>query len=249
MRRAFHFLFSIYGFIVFLAMMLLIFPFVIIASFFGRIRGGNAIYFLCRIWSQTVLFLWGIRHRNIYESLHHPDHPVIYVFNHTSYLDIPLLLVAVKRRVRVLGKAELSKIPVFGFIYRNAAVTVDRSNDDARRKSVLVLMSIISKNISIMLAPEGTFNATGKPLAPFFSGAFRISVDTQTSIRPVVFLDAFDRLNPRSIFLLNPGKSRAVFLPECSGTDPDELKARVYNLMEDCIIRYHAPWVKGGVHA
>jgi 1-acyl-sn-glycerol-3-phosphate acyltransferase len=48
--RPVQWLYSIYAFILFVAIMLVIFPFVIIASFLGRIRGGNIILALCRLW-------------------------------------------------------------------------------------------------------------------------------------------------------------------------------------------------------
>ncbi|MGR9861211.1 1-acyl-sn-glycerol-3-phosphate acyltransferase, partial [Escherichia coli] len=74
------------------------------------------------------------------------------------------------------------KIPIFGWIYRAAVILVDRSNTQARAKSVRALKAAIKKNISIIIIPEGTFNETKKPLKSFFDGAFRIAVESQTPI-------------------------------------------------------------------
>jgi 1-acyl-sn-glycerol-3-phosphate acyltransferase len=243
-------IFSIYAFAVFLLVMFLIFPFIIIASFFGRVSGGNFIYLLCRFWADTCLLLWGIRHKNLYEAPHDPSRSCIFVFNHISYMDIPILMAAFRHQhIRVLGKAEMAKIPIFGFIYKNAVVTVDRSDAAHRAKSVMILKSVIRKNISVVIAPEGTFNTSHQPLKEFYDGAFKIAIETQTPIKPVLFLDAYDRLNYKSIFSLTPGKSRAVYLEEIkveglTKADATALKQQVYNVMEAALIKYKASWIQ-----
>ncbi len=246
MRKFFGIIFSMYAFTVFIAVMLLIFPFVIIASFFGKIKGGNMIYSLCRIWADVVMFLWGMYHKNIFEAPKVKDHAVIFVFNHISYIDIPIMMKALRKDpMRVLAKAEMAKVPIFGYIYRKATVMVDRASDEARARSVDQLKKILAKNISVVISPEGTFNMTYKPLKEFYNGAFKIAVEMQIPIQPILFLDAYDRLNYHSIFSLTPGKSRAVFLPEIKpGNDVPVLKQKVYDAMEDGLLRYKASWVK-----
>lgn len=246
MKKIACFIFSIYGFMVFVTIMLLLFPFIFIASLFGRVKGGNMIYSICRVWADIVLCLWGIRHRNIFEAPKAKDHAVIFVFNHISYIDIPFMMKAFRHKpIRILAKAEMAKIPIFGFIYRKATVMVDRECDAGRTKSVQQLKRILSKNIAVVIAPEGTFNMTHKPLKEFYNGAFKIAVETNTAIQPVLFLDAYDRLNYNSIFSLNPGKSRAVFLPEIApGSDALVLKQKVFYEMEKGLIRYKVSWVK-----
>lgn len=242
--------FSIYAFLLFVAVMLLVFPFAVIASFFGRIKGGNMIYTLCRIWAESLLPMWGIFHKNIYETPHDVNRQYVFVFNHISYMDIPVLLKSLGgQHIRVLGKAEMANIPVFGFFYRNTAVMVDRGNPQKRAKSVMQLKAVIRKNISIVIAPEGTFNMTDAPLKNFYDGAFRIAIETQTPIKPVLFLDTNDRLNHKNIFSLTPGRSRAVFLEEINVDgltveDVPSLKKKVYDLMAEKLIFYKAGWIK-----
>lgn len=244
-KKVIKFLFSIYGFAVFIALMFLLFPFILLASFAGKVRGGNIIYRICRLWADIAFACWGITHKNIYEAAVTRDHPVIYVFNHTSYMDIPVLMKAFRpQAIRVLGKAEMAAVPVFGFIYKEATVMVDRKSDEGRAQSVRELKEVLAKNISVVIAPEGTFNMTGKPLKEFYNGAFNIAVETNTPVQPVLFLDAFDRLSYKSIFSLTPGRSRAVFLPGIMpGKDPLELKQKVYREMENALIRYKASWI------
>lgn len=242
--------YTIYAFIVFMAFLLLIFPFTVVASFFGKIKGGNFIYKLCGYWTDFVLFMIGIRHRNIYESPHDTSRQYVFVFNHISFLDAPLFLKSIpNHRFRVLGKAEMAKIPLFGFIYRNVVVMVERDKANKRARSVDQLISILKKGFSIIIAPEGTFNLTDKPLKEFYDGAFKIAIETQIPIKPIILLDAFDRLHYNSIFSLSPGKSRAVYLEEVSADgltleDVEFLKAKVYKMMEDGLIKYKASWIK-----
>ncbi len=165
-------------------------------------------------------------------------------------MDIPVILVALRNRhVRILGKAAMGKIPVFGFFYRRAVVMVDRSNAVARKKSMDRMKAIIRKNISIVVAPEGTFNETGKPLKEFYNGAFKLALEMQVPIQPIVLLDCFSRLNPQSIFSVNPGRSRAIFLPQINivshnTNDVEALKQTAYKAMEAELIRNKAAWIR-----
>lgn len=243
-------LFSIYGLLVFIACMLLLFPLIVVASFFGKVKGGNFIYKLCQLWADVAFTLWAIRHKNYFEAPHNVDKQFVFVFNHISYMDIPVLMKVIrKQHFRILGKQEMAKVPLFGFIYKNSVVMVDRLNRQKRAESIRQLKSVINKNISVVIAPEGTFNMTNKPLKEFFDGAFRVAIETQTPIKPILFLDTFDRMNYHSVFSLNPGKSRAVFLDEVSVEgltlkDVRALKEKVYILMEERLLFYKSSWIK-----
>jgi 1-acyl-sn-glycerol-3-phosphate acyltransferase len=156
--------------------------------------------------------------------------------------------------VRILGKAEMNKIPVFGSIYKRGTVSVDRDSPEARARSVKKLIGFIKKGISVFICPEGTFNMTHKPLKSFYDGAFRIAIETQKPIRPVVFPDTYDRLNYASIFSLNPGKCRGIYLcqtPTKGMTlkDVPQLKAKIFVQMEEALIRYGAGWIGEKVEA
>ncbi len=229
--------------------MLVFFPVFLVASFFGKVKGGNIIYNTCKVWADICFFLIGILHKNIYEKPHDVSQQYIFVSNHISYIDIPVMMKAIrKQQFRALGKAELGKIPVFGFIFKHAAVSVDRKSAVHRARSVSILKSIIKKKISVFIFPEGTFNETHEPLKDFYNGAFKIAIETQTPIKPILFLDTYDRLNYKSLFSLNSGRSRAIFLEETSTKnltldDVAVLKQKVYKQMKEALIRYNASWI------
>lgn len=246
--KPFRWLYNIYALLVFVAIMLLIFPFVVAASFLGRIRGGNIIFKLCSFWADLWFLLIFINTKRIYEVPHDRSRQYVFVSNHISYLDSAVLVKAFRQPVRALGKSEMSAVPIFGFIYRNAIVTVNRVNAEERAKSIRILKSIIKKGISIMVFPEGTFNETGKPLKEFYDGAFRIAVEMQTPIKPVLFLDTYDRMHYRSLFSLTPGRSRILYMDEIPVTgytsaDIAQLKQKVFDAMEAKLIEYGGTWI------
>lgn len=240
--------YSLYAIVLFVVIMLLIFPFVVIASFFGRIEGGNMIFWLCRVWGDIWFPLIGIYHKRIYEAPHDKTKPYIFVTNHISYLDSAVLVKAYRQPLRPLGKVEVSKVPVFGFIYRNAIVTVDRSNTIDRASSLRVLRSILSKGISVLVFPEGTFNTTHQPLKDFYDGAFRLAIEMQTPIKPVLFLDTYSRMPYTRLLTMTPGRSRILYMEEVPVkglvmADLPALKQQVYTLMERKLIEYKAAWI------
>jgi 1-acyl-sn-glycerol-3-phosphate acyltransferase len=241
------FIYSIYALIVFVAIMLLIFPFAVIASARGKIKGGNMILLLCRIWADTWFPLVFIYQKRMYEAPHDKSRPYIFVSNHISYIDAPIIASVFRQPLRPLGKVESSRIPIFGYIYKNAIVTVDRSSAINRAESVRILKSVLSKGISVLVFPEGTFNMGITPLKDFFDGAFRIAIETQTPIKPVIILDAYRRLPFESLFLLSPGISRSVYLEEIpvAGYTLDDigrLKQEVYSIMEKKMMDYKVAW-------
>lgn len=242
-------IYNLYALILFVAIMLLIFPFVALASTFGRIRGGNLVFRLCSLWADSWFPLIFIFHKKIYETPHDRSRPYIFVSNHISYLDSAVLVKAYRQPVRPLGKVEMAKVPVFGFIYRNAIVTVDRSSAENRARSIRVLTSLIRKGISVMVFPEGTFNMTHRPLKEFYDGAFRVAIETQTPIKPVLFLDTYDRMHYGHIFSITPGRSRIVYLEPIAVdgfglSDTTKLKQLVYDKMEAALLRYRASWIE-----
>jgi 1-acyl-sn-glycerol-3-phosphate acyltransferase len=242
------YIYASYAMILFLIILLLVTPFVIIVSLFGKIKGGNAVMKIAHGWADVWLFLLGIYHVRVVEQELKKDQSYVFVSNHNSYMDIPQMLKAIRQPLRILGKAEMGKVPVFGIIYNAAVVPVVRGSAEARARSVMVLKSVLNKNISVYIAPEGTFNMTDQPLISFYDGAFRLAIETQTPIKPMLFLDAVDRMHWRSIFAFTPGKLRTVYLEEVSTEgytpyDVDTLKQKVYDLMERKLIEYKASWL------
>ncbi len=244
MKRIFSTVFSLYGLILFVAIMMIAFPFILLCLLFGKVKGGNYIYKVCNYWSQIWYFFVGIQHVEIVESPVDTSKQYIFIANHISYLDIPATVLSVRQAYRVLGKQEMVKYPVFGWIYRAAVILVDRSNAAARAKSVRELHAALKRGISIFIFPEGTFNETDKPLKSFYDGAFRLAIQTKTPIKPLIFLDTDHLLNQYNLFSLKSGKNRVVYLPEIAVDqyeikDVNRLKELAFSQMEAALVKYH----------
>ena len=243
--RMLQWVYCVYALLMFIVIMLIAFPFIMLSLLWGQIQGGNMIYQICRAWAYTWYFFVGVRHIEVYEAPHDRNQQYIFVANHISYMDIPPIVLIAHQPMRILGKSEMVKIPIFGWIYRAAVILVDRRDPDTRSRSVRALKSALKKHISIFIFPEGTFNETGEPLKDFFDGAFRIAVETQTPIKPVLLVDTLDRLHYRGLFELTPGISRVVYLAEIpveglAFKDIPALKQEVYNAMDKGLRRYRS---------
>jgi 1-acyl-sn-glycerol-3-phosphate acyltransferase len=241
-RRFIQIIYCIYAVICFIIIMFLVLPFVIIFSLFG-IKGGNLVYKVCNIWGRIWYACIGVQHKEIYETPHDKHSQYIFVANHTSYMDIPAAIRCTHQPIRVLGKSETSKIPVFGWIYRAAVILVERDSTEKRARSVRALKAALRRGISIFIFPEGTFNETNKPLKEFYDGAFRVAIETQTPIKPLLFIDTLDRMHWRGIFELTPGRSAVVFMKEIPVHDYtmkqlSQLKQYVHDVMDEGLRRY-----------
>lgn len=231
-------LYIFWVFIVFTLFMIILLPGIILPFFFGN-RGGVVGYFFLTLWSWIFSLLTFIRYypsgrENIVKGKSY-----IYVSNHTSFLDIPGICITISGQFRPLAKKELKKIPVFGWIAQTAAVIVDRSSPESRKKSIDRLKFLLRQGVSILIFAEGTQNRTNELLQPFKDGAFRIAVDTQQPILPMVVIGA-GRLMPPGTINLRPGKVKVVVGQEIltaglSTQDIPELKQKTFKAMQDLI--------------
>ena len=252
MPKLLRILYALYALLLFVVFTIPVFIWALLMLPFGKIRGGNLIYRACTLWGDAWFFLLFLRHKNIFEQPLQRDRSYIFVANHISYMDTPTIVKAIRQPVRPLGKVEITKVPLFGFIYKNVIVTVDRSSVANRVKSVQVLKSVLRKGVSVLVFPEGTFNTTGKPLADFYDGAFRIAIETGRPIKPVLFLDGYDRMHYDSVFSFNPGRNRCIFLEEIKTegltlNDVRQLKETVRQVMWEKLVAYKASWIQEAI--
>ena len=205
-------------------------------------------YDLFKVFGGIWLILIGIQHKTNYESAPNKDQQYIFVANHIAYLDAVITILSVKHHFRPIGKAELLKVPIFGFIYKFCVVTVNRSSAEDRARSLDDLRKVLKRGISIFVFPEGTFNMANGPIKEFYDGAFKLSIETGKWIQPILFLDAYDRMNYKHFFTLTPGKSRSVYIDPINPADfPNadfkELKQIVAERMSKKLIAYKASWI------
>jgi 1-acyl-sn-glycerol-3-phosphate acyltransferase len=148
----------------------------------------------------------------------------VYMSNHQSHLDIPILYATLPSpTIRMLGKTELFKIPVWGQSLRAAEfVEVDRSNHVRAVRSIQRAAELIRDGVSIWIAPEGTRSRDGR-IGALKKGGFHLAKDTHTPIVPVAIRGTIDVL-PRGTRVMNTGKSVDVTIGAPIAVDGRELR-------------------------
>lgn len=213
----------------------------IVGPFLLGQRFGSIGYFFLYLWSWTFSQLTFIRYKFYGRENFKKGQSYIYVSNHTSFLDLPGIRMIIPGQFRPLAKKELLKIPVFGWIAQAATIIVDRSSHDSRKKSIDKLKLFLKQGISILIFAEGTQNRTKEVLQPFHDGAFRIAVDTQQPILPMVVIGA-GKLMPPSTVNLRPGTIRIYVGQQIEtqglGTaDVSALKQQTFDAMKNLILQ------------
>lgn len=230
-------LFLIWSFIVFVSAMILVLPFIIICS--ALLKGKTAqdtIFLFLKIWGYLFCALCFFRVRSQDPHLYDSEQAYIYVCNHNSYLDAIAVVLAIPGSFKPLGKIEMVRVPVFGFIYRRVVVMIDRASKESRARSVDELKNDLKAGQSILIFPEGTMNRGKQPLTDFYDGAFRLAIEMQTPIAPLAIINArnlFPRNNP---FAARPGTITCIFDAPVPVTgliadDVETLKATVFEKM------------------
>lgn len=163
---------------------------------------------LARIWARFILIGMGLPTK--IEYLQKPERNKSYMFigNHTSMLDIMLMLVTVKNPFVFVGKAELAKIPLFGFFYKRTCILVDRSSAKSRQAVFLRAQRRLKQGLSICIFPEGLVPEEHIILDEFKDGAFRLAINHKTPIVPITFADNKKRFS-YTFFSGGPGVLRA----------------------------------------
>ena len=234
--------YTAYVIITFTVSILAAFPFFVLLSLGDSAAGRKAIYTIIKIWAEGWMFCIGMPVSRIGPRA--PAGKYVVVANHISYMDTLAIFPAIPGYFRALGKKEISRIPVVGFIYKQIVIMVDRSSVHSRARSMHLMWRVLHREGNIIVFPEGTFNETpDKVLLPFYDGAFRLAINTQTAIFPMIFPDTVFRWNFTGWWKLWPGPNRVVYLSPVpvvglTMADLPALKQQVYDLMAAELRKY-----------
>lgn len=144
---------------------------------------------IARFWAKFIMIGMGFPWKVEHEQIPNPKHSYMFVANHTSLTDIMLMLVTVKNPFVFVGKAELDKIPIFGFIYKRSCILVDRSNSESRRAVFESAQRRLNQGLSVCIFPEGGVPDESIELDTFKDGAFRLAIEHKIPIVPLTFAD------------------------------------------------------------
>lgn len=190
---------------------LLLFPFLFISIL--REEWYPVFFKLARFWAYIILFGMGFIPIIKKGVQFKKGESYMIVANHTSMIDIMLMLFITKDPVVFVGKKELSKIPLFGFIYKRTCILVDRNNSQSRRAVFNSAQQKINLGYSICIFPEGGVPSDESiVLDDFKDGAFRLAIEHKIPIAPVTFHDN-KKLFSYTFFSGGPGKMRVMLHP------------------------------------
>ena len=227
-------LYRIWFYILVLVPIILLFPF-ILATILSE-KPYPLFFKIARLWSKIILIGMGFNYSIEGDEVFEDGKSYMLVANHTSMTDIMMMLIAVKNHPFVfVGKKELAKIPIFGFIYKRVCILVDRSNSKSRYQVFERAQKRIHQGLSICIFPEGGVPEEHIVLDEFKDGAFRIAIEHGLPIVPMVFFDNKKRFS-YTFFSGTPGKMRAKIYPiiETKGKtleDRNALKQQVRDII------------------
>lgn len=231
--------YTIWVFVVFTVSMIILLPGIIIPFLLGERSSWLGNKFL-RIWASIFDKLTGIRYRLIGKEFIEKNRSYIFVSNHTSFLDIPGVRLMIPGEFKPLAKKELGKIPILGLIIKSACIMLDRGDQNSRKKSISKLVEVLKRGTSPLIFAEGTQNRTKELLQPFKDGAFRIAIDTQTDILPMVVIGASKLMYPGDLLISSPGVISVVAGKPISvkefGNDLAGLKQHTFEVMTNMML-------------
>ena len=187
------------------------------------------LYRSCMWGAWTGVRLAGVRVQTIGLDKIDPSRTYIFMSNHTSNLDPPIMLPLIPRRTSVMVKKELFKYPILGSVMRiGELVPVDRGNRDAGIAAVRDAVKVIQHGLNMTIYVEGKRSFDGR-LLPFKKGPFYLAVECNVPVVPIT-ISGTEKLMPKARFSITPGAVTVRFHPPIEPAefgDRDNLMAKV----------------------
>ena len=148
------------------------------------------LYWVARnIWARIILHGSGyyVKVENIEKLISKKN--CLMIANHSSHMDPFLMLILNKKPFRFVGKKELYSLPLFGYLYKKAVIMVDRSDPVSRFAVYGRANKMLEKGYNVCIFPEAHYWDDTVLLQKFKRGAFKIAIDNQLPIIPIIFYD------------------------------------------------------------
>ena len=161
-------------------------------------------YFLYKFLCNGILFYSGVKVKvrglmNIKNA-----ESYLYLSNHQSYFDIPVLMKVLPGNVRFVYKKSMTKIPIFGWaMFLAGYIPIDRKNARSAIESLRKAAKVMKKGISIVMFPEGTRSKNGE-IQKFKRGMDMLASLADCDVVPISIDGTFNIL-PRDTFRIKPG--------------------------------------------
>jgi len=133
--------------------------------------------------------------------------------NHQSLYDVPVIYQALDRRIRMVAKKELFRVPVWGrAMHRAGFISLDRQSRERSRRTLLASADVLHAGTSIWIAPEGTRSKDGQ-LGVFRKGGFHLALESGCRILPITIIGTRAVLPAKSAHITDGCRVRVVVHP------------------------------------
>jgi 1-acyl-sn-glycerol-3-phosphate acyltransferase len=168
-------------------------------------------YAVARAAVRLIVWLGGVTIERSGEDPWQAPQPCIYVANHASNADPPILFRELPRII-IMGKGVVFRWPLFGYAIRMAEfIPVERESPESRRKALETAIGRVRQGLSLLVFPEGTRSPDGR-LLPFRPGPFTIAIEAQAPVMPITIIGTRS-IMPKGEIGIRPGRVRLVFHP------------------------------------
>lgn len=180
-----------------------------IIAFFGITLGGPKtkynMHWAPRYACRSILFFSGLRYKLFNYNRIDESAQYIFIANHVNSVDIVFVRSVINNYLKILGKAELLKMPFMSIFAKHLAVTVDRKDKTSRKESFGKMNQQLQETgASLLIYPEGTRNKTEDILQPFKKGAFNVAIENGLPIACLTLV-GLEEVMPKGKNLLYPG--------------------------------------------
>lgn len=203
---------------------------------------GKRVYPMFRFWSRCVLKTGGVGLRTRQIGPLDPRQAYIFMANHQSNIDIPVLVQALgPYQLRWIAKRELLRVPFFGMaLWASKHIIVKRSRSKAVAAAIASAREKLNQGISVVVFPEGTRSTDGQ-LLPFKRGGFRLAEQAAVPIVPVT-INGSGALMKRGDWRLKSGEVEVVIGEAIPPVDDDDRFRRQIQRVRDSIASRLAPY-------
>jgi 1-acyl-sn-glycerol-3-phosphate acyltransferase len=197
-------------------------------------RSGHFAHRCARLWAWLILTTTGVKVERSGAALPPLPQSSVFVANHASIYDIPILFTAIPHQLRIPAKAALGRVPFIGWhLYLAGHLLIDRSKPGA---AVFKRMQrMIGQNASLIVFPEGSRTVDGQ-IGRFKGGSFLLAIESQLPIVPVTIINSMSVMKKGEL-MVSPARVRVVVhesIPTLGLTRQDarELAKRVQQVVE-----------------
>jgi 1-acyl-sn-glycerol-3-phosphate acyltransferase len=188
------------------------------------------------VWMRLFFLLTGCRLRIKGKQHFNKKERYIVICNHNSFMDVMVATPFIPGPNKTIAKIEMSRIPLFGLIYKRGSILLDRKDKNSRRDSFAKMKAVLLAGMHMCIYPEGTRNKGSEPLKEFHDGAFKLAAETGKPILPAVLFNTRKVLPADKTFFFWPALVEMHFLPAhklAEGETHDEAKQHLFKQMSD----------------